>query len=41
MKGSQFSQERIIGILKEADCKTSTAVQGAWCLFMVDLKRTG
>ena len=24
MKGTRFSQERIIGILKEADCKTST-----------------
>lgn len=24
MRGTRFSQERIIGILKEADCKTST-----------------
>ena len=24
MKGSRFSQERIIGILREADCKTGT-----------------
>jgi len=24
MKGARFSEERIIGILKEADCKTST-----------------
>ena len=24
MKGTRFSEERIIGILKEADCKTST-----------------
>jgi len=24
MKGTRFSQERIIGILKEADCGTST-----------------
>jgi putative transposase len=24
MKGTRFSQERIIGILKEADCKTSS-----------------
>ena len=24
MKGARFSQERIIGILKEADCRTST-----------------
>ena len=24
MKGARFSQERIIGILKEADCKTSS-----------------
>ena len=24
MKGTRFSQERIIGILKEADCRTST-----------------
>jgi putative transposase len=24
MKGRRFSEERIIGILKEADCKTST-----------------
>jgi putative transposase len=24
MKGTRFSQEKIIGILKEADCKTST-----------------
>ena len=24
MKGTRFTQERIIGILKEADCKTST-----------------
>ena len=29
MKGTRFSQERIIGILKEADCKTSTI--GALC----------
>ncbi|MBW1914162.1 MAG: transposase [Deltaproteobacteria bacterium] len=24
MKGERFSQEKIIGILKEAECKTST-----------------
>ena len=24
MKGTRFSQEKIIGILKEAECKTST-----------------
>lgn len=24
MKGARFNQERIIGILKEANCKTST-----------------
>jgi len=24
MKGTRFSEERIIGILKEADCKSST-----------------
>jgi len=24
MKGTRFGEERIIGILKEADCKTST-----------------
>ena len=24
MKGTRFSEERIIGILKEADCETST-----------------
>lgn len=24
MKGMRFSQEKIVGILKEADCKTST-----------------
>ena len=27
MKGTRFSQERIIGILKEADCKASSVIE--------------
>jgi putative transposase len=29
MEGTRFSEERIIGILKEAECETSTI--GEWC----------
>jgi len=29
MKGTRFSQEKIIGILKESECKTSTVGAGS------------